>query len=73
MLAVEKNESNMKKCTCPECPSYNDCAKEKMEGLYCSAAVGRSSCEFQMNGCICGGCSVHTENSLSAGYYCLNG
>lgn len=73
MPKVEKNEANMHKCFCPNCPSYNECAKEKTERLYCAGEIGKSSCKYKMNGCICGGCPVHRENNLQAGYYCING
>lgn len=73
MFRVEKTEANLNKCLCPGCPSYNDCAKEKAEALYCAGEVGKSECPFQMNGCLCGGCPVHMENNLTAGYFCING
>jgi hypothetical protein len=73
MPKVEKNEANIKKCFCPHCPSYNECAKEKTENLYCAGEIGKSACEFKMNGCLCGGCQVYRENNLKAGYYCING
>lgn len=73
MSKVEKNEANLDKCACPNCPSHNECAKEKMEKLYCSEEVGKSTCPFEMKGCLCGPCPVHTENDLKSGYYCING
>lgn len=73
MPKVEKNESNTQKCFCPKCPSYNECAKAKTESLYCAGEIGKSPCKYGMNGCICGGCPVHMENNLKAGYYCING
>lgn len=73
MPAVEKNESNLKKCLCPGCPSYNSCAEGKGEALYCAQQIGKSACEYQMNGCLCGGCPVHEENDLKDGYFCIRG
>lgn len=73
MPKVEKNETNLGQCFCPNCPSYNECAKEKIERLYCAELIGKSNCEFKMNGCLCGGCSIHRKNNLRAGYYCLHG
>ena len=73
MSAVEKNEDNLGQCACPHCPSYNDCAKEKHELLYCAEAIGKSICAYQMSGCVCGGCPVHQENKLKSGYYCIHG
>lgn len=71
MTKVEKNESNMDKCTCGNCPSYNECAKGKTELLYCAEEVGKSSCEFQRKGCVCGSCPVQKDYGLNGGYYCL--
>jgi len=73
MVKVEKTPENLKKCSCPKCPSYNECAERKLEKLFCAKEVGKSSCKFQMNGCICMSCPVHKENNLKAGYYCING
>lgn len=73
MGSVQKNDENMQKCICGECPSYNDCTKEKMEGLYCSPEVGASDCDIEQKGCVCGACPVQTENGLTSGYYCVNG
>lgn len=73
MPKVEKTELNLGKCPCPNCPSYNECAKGKIELLYCAEETGKSACQYKMNGCICGGCPVHRDNGLKAGYYCLNG
>jgi len=73
MPQVKKTSANIKKCICPACPSYNKCAGGNKEALYCAKEIGKSSCEYKMNGCICGGCPVHTENKLNSGYYCING
>ncbi|MEI7452534.1 MAG: DUF2769 domain-containing protein [Candidatus Falkowbacteria bacterium] len=73
MFKVENTPDNLKKCACPQCPSYNECAKGKMELLYCSGAIGKSTCEYKMNGCTCGMCAVHKDCGLRAGYYCLHG
>lgn len=73
MPKVEKNEGNMQNCSCPGCPSYNECAKGKAEVLYCAGEIGKSACEYQKNGCICGACPVHTEFALESGYYCIQG
>lgn len=73
MPKVEKNEANIKNCSCPECPSYNACAKEKVEVLYCAGEVGKSGCTYEKNGCICGACAVHEEFFLESMYYCIQG
>lgn len=73
MPKVEKNQTNLDKCACTICPSYNQCAKGKKELLYCAEAVGKSTCQYQMDGCTCGNCPVHQENNLKTGYYCIKG
>lgn len=73
MFKVEKNEVNSKNCSCPACPSFNDCARGKAENLYCAGQVGKSACAYEMNGCICGPCPVHAQYGLKSGYYCLHG
>ena len=73
MPKVIKNETNLSKCPCAHCPSYNECAKGKVELLYCAEEIGKSTCPYKMNGCICGGCPVYKESHLKAGYYCIKG
>ena len=73
MPQVTKNEVDLSQCACPKCPSYNDCARGKNEKLYCATEIGKSACEYKMNGCLCGSCPVHTASGLTNGYYCLKG
>lgn len=73
MPKVIKDKKNISMCSCPKCPSFNDCARKKGEGLFCAEAVGKSSCNFKMSGCVCGPCLVHKANNLKAGYYCIEG
>lgn len=73
MPKVEKNQANLQACVCPDCPTYNDCAKSKTEVLFCAEETGKSACAFGMNGCICGNCPVHQANQLASGYFCVNG
>lgn len=73
MGKILKNEDNLNKCVCINCPSYNECMKEGEELLYCSKEVGKSTCEFEKKGCICGTCPVQIENGLTSGYYCSTG
>jgi len=73
MAKVEKTPDNVKKCFCPTCPSYNECAKSKGELIFCAVSAGKSECPFPMNGCHCLGCPVYQENNLRSNYYCVNG
>lgn len=69
-MDVPKTEENMQKCTCMSCSSYNPCMKEKMQGLFCS--TGKTDCDFERQGCVCGDCPVHSEYSLSGSFFCDN-
>jgi len=62
----------MKMCTCPKCPTFTDCAKNAMEGLFCS--MGHSfHCITKNNGCICTGCPVAKMQGLTHTSFCLMG
>lgn len=73
MQKIEKNEVNLRKCVCENCPSFNECAEGRQEKLFCAEESGKSECKFSMNVCICGSCPVHKEHHLKSGYYCING
>lgn len=73
MPKVKKNQENLAKCNCPECPSYNACCRKRDEKLFCAGEVGRSRCDLSMLGCLCGDCLVHEERKLQCGYYCMHG
>jgi hypothetical protein len=70
-MKVPNTGENLKKCICPSCPSYNDCMKTGMEGLFC--ARGKTSCELERLGCICNQCPIQSEYLLFGGYYCAVG
>ena len=73
MPKVANTPDNRAKCACSVCPSYNDCARDKGETMFCAEENGKGTCDYQMNGCVCGPCPVHTECKLSSGYYCMHG
>jgi hypothetical protein len=57
-------------CTCPACPSYNRCARENHELLYCIA--GKSMlCILEDKGCTCRKCPVTEELGLTYHDFCL--
>jgi hypothetical protein len=61
-----------KECICPDCPTYNRCAEEAGELLYCF--LGRSEkCISEELGCNCPDCPVAARAALSNLYYCING
>ncbi|MFA5024757.1 MAG: DUF2769 domain-containing protein [Patescibacteria group bacterium] len=69
---LKNTPANRAICACVNCPSYNDCAREKAELLFCAAEIGPGTCDYKMNGCLCGPCPIHREYDLKSGYYCLN-
>ena len=71
MAKVPDTKENMMKCICGECPSHDQCMKDKMEGFFCARA--KSTCEVTRNGCVCGGCPLTPEYSLDKTYYCETG
>ena len=69
---MEMMKDKAKMCTCPQCPSYNDCAKGKMELLYC--AKGKSpECITKENGCICPTCPITPQMGLVKTFFCTRG
>ncbi|MBE0429322.1 MAG: DUF2769 domain-containing protein [Thermoleophilia bacterium] len=70
-MKVPDTKENLEKCICMGCPTHNDCMKERMQGLFCSR--GKSDCELDKQGCICGECPVKSEYMLAGMYFCVNG
>ena len=61
-----------KMCTCPQCPTYNECAKNAGEGLFC--AHGTSfHCITEPKSCICPGCPVTKQAGLKHQAFCVMG
>jgi Protein of unknown function (DUF2769) len=59
-------------CRCQACPSYNRCALEHHELLYC--ITGKSMlCISEDSGCTCRNCSVMTELGLMYHDFCMKG
>ena len=59
-------------CICSGCPTYNKCAKNKNELLYC--ALGRSpTCITEELGCICPSCPVTEQMGLVKEFFCTRG
>ncbi len=59
------------RCSCPPCPTYAECARQKGELVFC--LTKKSGCISEMKVCFCPGCSVHEELDLEFMYYCLRG
>lgn len=60
-------------CVCGNCPSYNDCARDKKELAFCFPTIGKSKCITEEKGCICAGCPVTKKMGLKNVYFCTKG
>lgn len=59
-------------CICSNCPTYNGCAQEKGELLYC--IIGKSpKCITEELGCICPACPITEKIELTNEYFCTKG
>lgn len=61
-------------CICYKCPTYNDCAKNAEEGLYC--ILGESEeCINNDIGCICPDCPLAQAMGVGTVFntYCIKG
>ncbi len=56
-------------CICGMCPSYLGTGEEKL--TFC--VIGKSTVIEKEKGCICPGCPVQSELSLTWDYYCTKG
>lgn len=70
-MRVPDTKENLERCLCKECPSYNACMKEGMQGLFC--ARQKTNCDFERQGCFCGRCPISTEYALNNFYFCDTG
>lgn len=64
-------DENADRCLCPGCPTHNRCMNNNEERLFCSQ--GKTECELEKRGCLCGTCPVEREYELYDFYYCANG
>ena len=65
-------KENKKACICPDCPTYNECAKENGELFYCVAGKSRT-CIIKESGCICPACPMTETLGLTKDYFCVKG
>ena len=68
---VPDTEENTEMCLCPGCPTHNECMKDNNERLFCSR--GKTSCDLEKRGCLCGTCPVERNYGLTDFYYCAEG
>ncbi|MBM4240309.1 MAG: DUF2769 domain-containing protein [Euryarchaeota archaeon] len=77
MLEEEKKEKIEElegDCVCPICPSYNQCAKDSDEKLFC--IIGKSEpCITNERGCMCPTCPLAAKFGIGVKYnfYCTRG
>ena len=74
MSGEDKNsviEQMQKDCICPICPTYNECAKENNELLFCVLGKSEECIEKEM-GCMCPTCPFAQEYGIGVKYnfYC---
>jgi hypothetical protein len=65
-------KENKKLCICPDCPTYNECAKEKRELVYCASGKSQA-CITKESGCICPACPITEMMGLTKDYFCVRG
>jgi hypothetical protein len=76
-LSDEKRELRIKEleddCVCPICPTFNQCAGEAEENIFCIS--GKSICIETEKGCICPTCPFALEYRLGVlhNFYCRQG
>ncbi len=69
----EEIEKLQKDCVCPVCPSYDQCAKDAGENIFC--INGKCSCISQEKGCMCPTCPFASKYKIGVfhNFYCIRG
>ena len=70
-IIVPYTKENANRCLCPGCPTLNECMRNMNQRLFC--AGGKTDCELEKKGCLCGECPIESEYSLTSFYYCAEG
>ncbi len=74
-MDVESQEEVMREncqlCRCAECPSYNICAGDKGEKVFC--ILSASGCISDLKGCLCADCCVAQRMGMTTSRYCVEG
>jgi glucose/arabinose dehydrogenase len=68
---VPYTKENADRCLCPGCPTLNECMRNRNQHLFC--ARGKTECELERKGCLCGECPIESEYGLTDFYYCTEG
>ncbi|MCW4034517.1 MAG: DUF2769 domain-containing protein, partial [Candidatus Bathyarchaeota archaeon] len=59
-------------CICPDCPTYNECAQQNKELMYCVLGAS-ATCITKESGCICPACPLTEKLGLLHDYFCVRG
>ncbi|MDD3754100.1 MAG: DUF2769 domain-containing protein [Methanobacterium sp.] len=61
-------------CVCPTCPTYNDCAKDKGENVFCITGKSKECITMEL-GCLCPTCPLAQEYGIGIvhNFYCRHG
>ena len=65
-------EAEKAKCTCPTCPTYNNCAKNAKEMMFCWTGRSFMCISFEKK-CICPTCPVTADLGLKKQFFCTRG
>jgi len=60
-------------CVCPICPTYQDCAKDADENIFCLR--DKSGCINKEKGCMCPTCPFAAKYKIGVlhNFYCMRG
>ncbi len=67
-MKVDDSQKNSSRCLCPTCPTYNGCMNK--DGLKMFCARGKTACQIERQGCLCGECPVASDYQLTDLYFC---
>ena len=77
-LKVEERSQKIKEmegdCVCPICPTYNDCAKQTGENVFCITGKSRECITMEL-GCLCPTCPLGQKYKIGVihNFYCNRG
>ncbi len=74
-MDIEEQEDVMREncdlCRCVDCPSYNICARDKGEKVFC--ILSGSGCISDLKVCVCEDCEVAQRMGMTDSRYCVEG
>jgi hypothetical protein len=77
-MSADSKDEKMKEfdgeCVCPLCPTYNQCAKESGENIFCIRGKSKE-CITKERGCNCPTCPLAAKYRIGVIYnfYCMRG